>query len=93
LIEEISNRLRADFGKGFDPSNLWHMRKFYLAYPILDAVRRELSWTHYRLLLRVEKAEARGFYEQEAIESKWSTRELERQINSLTVGFAVGSRR
>jgi len=40
-----------------DPSNLWHMRAFYLAYPILDAVRRELSWTHYRLLLRLEKAE------------------------------------
>jgi predicted nuclease of restriction endonuclease-like (RecB) superfamily len=42
-----------------------------------------LSWTHYRTLLRVEKAEARSFYEIEALQSNWSARELERQINSL----------
>ncbi|PKM99213.1 MAG: hypothetical protein CVU78_07505 [Elusimicrobia bacterium HGW-Elusimicrobia-2] len=36
-----------NFGKGFDSSNLWNMRKFYQTYPILDAVRRELSWTHF----------------------------------------------
>jgi predicted nuclease of restriction endonuclease-like (RecB) superfamily len=42
-----------------------------------------LSWTHYRTLLRVEKAGARGFYEIEALRNSWSTRELERQINSL----------
>jgi len=59
------------------------MRSFYLAYPILDAVRRELSWTHYRLLLRVDKPEARAFYEAEAVNARWSTRELERQIHSL----------
>jgi hypothetical protein len=59
------------------------MRAFYLAYPIRDSVRRELSWTHYRLLLKVERPEARSFYEKEAINSRWSTRELERQINSL----------
>ena len=42
-----------------------------------------LSWTHYRTLLRVDKAEARAFYEIEAIKNNWSARELERQINSL----------
>jgi predicted nuclease of restriction endonuclease-like (RecB) superfamily len=83
LIAELSNRLKSEFGKGFDPSNLAKMRAFYLAYPILDAVRPELSWTHYRLLLRVEKPEARAFYEVEAVNSRWSTRELERQIHSL----------
>jgi len=83
LLVELSQRLTADFGRGFDRSNLWHMRSFYLSYPILDAVRRELSWTHYRLLLRVEKPEARAFYETEAVNSRWSTRELERQIHSL----------
>ncbi|MHB1038130.1 MAG: PDDEXK nuclease domain-containing protein [Pirellulales bacterium] len=83
LLIELSQRLTADFGRGFDRSNLWHMRSFYLSYPILDAVRRELSWTHYRLLLRVEKSEARSFYEAEAVNSRWSTRELERQIHSL----------
>jgi predicted nuclease of restriction endonuclease-like (RecB) superfamily len=83
LIEGLSHRLSAEYGKGFDRSNLRHMRAFYLAFPIRDAVRRELSWTHYRLLLRVEKPEARAFYETEAVNARWSTRELERQINSL----------
>ena len=49
LIAELAKRLKADFGKGFNQLNLWHMRSFYLAFPILDAVRRELTWTHYRL--------------------------------------------
>jgi hypothetical protein len=83
LIEEVSERLKLDFGKGFDRSNLRHMRAFFLTYPIRDALRRELSWTHYCLLLRVDSPEARAFYEAEAINARWSTRELERQINSL----------
>ncbi len=84
LIEELAQRLTVDFGKGFDKSNLWHMRNFYLTFPdFLDAARRELSWTHYRLLLRIEKDEARSFYEIEAANNRWSTRELERQIGSL----------
>jgi predicted nuclease of restriction endonuclease-like (RecB) superfamily len=83
LIVELSSRLKVEFGKGFDRSNLWHMRSFHLSYPIFDAVRRELSWTHYRLLLRVERADARAFYEVEAVNARWSTRELERQIHSL----------
>jgi predicted nuclease of restriction endonuclease-like (RecB) superfamily len=83
LIEGLSARLKQEFGRGFDRSNLWHMRDFYKTFPILDAVRRELSWTHYRLLLRVEKPEARAFYEEECAQAGWSTRELERQINSL----------
>ena len=59
------------------------MRGFFLAFPICDALRHELSWTHYRLLLRVERPEARAFYEVEAVNSNWSTRELDRQIHSL----------
>jgi hypothetical protein len=83
LIRDLSQRLSKEFGKGFDRTNLQHMRAFYLGYSNCDALRRELSWTHYRLLLRLEKPEARGFYEAEAVNSRWSTRELERQINSL----------
>ncbi len=48
LIQELSMRISSEFGRGFDKSNLWNMRAFFLAFPILDAVRRELSWTHYR---------------------------------------------
>jgi predicted nuclease of restriction endonuclease-like (RecB) superfamily len=83
LIKALSAQLSKEFGKGFSVSNLWDMRAFYLAYPILQALPRELSWTHYRSLLRIEKLEARAFYEKEAVSSRWSTRELERQINSL----------
>ena len=75
--------LAQDFGKGFDATNLRHMRGFYLAFPIRDALRRELSWTHYRLLLRVDSAEARQWYVQEAAAQNWSTRALERQIGGL----------
>lgn len=83
LLVELSQRLTADFGRGFDRTNLQQMRAFFLGYQICDALRHELSWTHYRLLLRVEKPEARAFYEAEAVNSRWSTRELERQIHSL----------
>ena len=83
IVESLADRLKVDFGRGFDRSNLWHMRSFYLSYPKLDAVRRELSWTHYRILLRVENPDARGFYKNEAVSACWSTRELERQIHSL----------
>jgi predicted nuclease of restriction endonuclease-like (RecB) superfamily len=83
LLVELSQRLTAEFGRGYDRTNLQQMRAFYLAYQIRDALRHELSWTHYRLLLRVEKPEARAFYEAEAVNSRWSTREMDRQIHSL----------
>ena len=59
VLKTLATRLTAEFGKGFDESNLRYMCLFYKAFPIYDALRPELSWTHYRLLLRVEKAEAR----------------------------------
>ncbi len=83
LLAELAKKLTAEFGKGFDASNLRNMRLFYRAYPNCDALRHELSWTHYRILLRVENPDARAFYEKEAINANWSTRELERQIASL----------
>ncbi|MHB8336756.1 MAG: PDDEXK nuclease domain-containing protein [Ignavibacteriaceae bacterium] len=146
LINELSEKLTKDFGKGFDVSNIRHMRQFFLSFSIQDAVRLklkidensklhalrgesttskkairhsvrgesrtantntarseiaiqdavrrnsfdlqkylrpELSWTHYRLLLKLEKQEARFFYMNESANSNWSTRELERQMNSL----------
>ncbi len=58
VLEGLAQRLTVEFGKGFDQSNLRNMRAFFLSYPIRDALRRELSWTHYRLLLRVDKPDA-----------------------------------
>lgn len=83
LMRELSQRLTQEYGRGFDESNLRNIRQFYLTFPNRDAVRHELTWTHYRLLIRIEKAEARSFYMHETINSNWSTRELERQINSF----------
>ena len=87
LIEELSQALTQEYGKGFNARNLWYMKDVYLAFPILNALRSEsqgwLSWTHYRLLARVGKTAARAFYTAECAKARWSTRELERQIASL----------
>lgn len=83
LIKSISERLSNNFGSGFSEQNLWNMRQFYTMCPILSALRRELGWTHYRILMRIEKPEARSFYEIECINNHWSSRELERQKSSM----------
>ncbi len=83
LIKELSARMTQDFGKGFTVTNLKYMRQFYLTFPNGHALRDELSWTHYRLLMKVENDTARQFYLDEAVKSQWSTRQLERQINSF----------
>ena len=59
------------------------MKHFYLTFPILDALRPELSWTHYRTLLRVEDAAAREWYVNETVAQNWSSRALERQVGRL----------
>ena len=83
LLPQLGQALSRDFGKGFDASNLRYMRLFYQAFPNCDALRHELSWTHYRLMLRVDAPEARKWYMQEAAAQNWSTRVLERQIGTL----------
>ncbi len=80
LLPQLATVLSREFGKGFDATNLRHMRGFYQAFPIRDALRRELSWTHYRLLLRVSSQEAQQWYMNEAALQNWSSRALDRQI-------------
>lgn len=96
LLKTLAFRLTEKLGKGYAITNLGYMKQFYLIYPnlipfissmseqiILDNKHIVLSWTHYRLLLKVMRKEARDFYETQAIKNHWSTRELERQIASL----------
>ncbi len=83
LLPQLGQALSQEFGKGFDASNLRYMRLFYQAFPKCDALRHELSWTHYRLLLRVDAPEARHWYMQEAAAHNWSTRVLERHVGTL----------
>tara|TARA_R100001132_G_C3258063_1_gene83061 strand:- start:693 stop:1226 length:534 start_codon:yes stop_codon:yes gene_type:complete len=79
----LAEQLTSEFGRGFDASNLRNMRMFYQAFPNCDALRHELSWTHYRLLSRVRNEEARHWYMNEAAAENWSSRALERQIGTL----------
>ncbi len=98
VLNQLSKRLSKEFGRGFSTTTLEDIRKFYLVYQsVIDnknphAVRGEfdmpefksnLSWTHYRLLMRITRSEARKFYELETSKNRWSSRELDRQIGSL----------
>jgi predicted nuclease of restriction endonuclease-like (RecB) superfamily len=83
LLQDISQKLSVEFGKGFTVRNLQAMRQFYTVFPNTHALRAELSWTHYRLLMKVNEPSRREFYLKECAESNWSSRQLERQINSF----------
>jgi predicted nuclease of restriction endonuclease-like (RecB) superfamily len=82
-LRNLAKQLTLEFGKGFDYTNLTNMRKFFLAFPILDALRQELSWTHYRLLCRLDSEEKRNYYLNESVATNWNSRTLQRQINSM----------
>jgi len=83
LLKYLSERLSKEFGKGFTERNLRAMRQFYEAFPIRHTLRAELTWSHYRLLMRVEEASRREFYLTESADSGWTSRQLERQMNSF----------
>lgn len=83
VLKYLAERLTHDFGKGFEERRLREMRQFYMAFPIRRAVSAELSWTHYRSIMKVENPKARAFYVEECAKCGWSTRQLERQIHSL----------
>lgn len=83
ILADLSKRLTDGFGKGFDERELRRIRQFYLVFPKWDALRPELTWTHYRLLIRVQNEQARLWYMNEAAEQTWSSRQLDRQISVL----------
>ena len=82
-LENLSKRLVNEYGSGFSKRILELARKFYLTYPIANALRSQLNWMQYRLLSSIDDAHKREYYEIEAAKNNWSGRELERQINSL----------
>jgi len=92
LLPKLAELLTAEFGRGFDERNLRHMRAFFQAFPIWNAVRTELSWTHYRTLLRVEDEPARSWYMDETAAQNWSSRALERQIGTFYYERLLASR-
>ena len=92
VIKNLSTRLMKEYGSGFTATNLKIMRQFYLYYPKGHALRDQLSWTHWRALLTVQDETARNYYLQECVAGNWSTRQLERQINTMYYERMLASR-
>jgi predicted nuclease of restriction endonuclease-like (RecB) superfamily len=82
LIKVLSETLIPDYGSGFSVRILELSRQFYRVFPIANALRSQLSWTQYRLLIRIENESKREFYIAEATKNNWTSRQMERQINS-----------
>lgn len=82
LIKYLSEQLQPEFGSGFSYRNLHWYRQFYRTFPIVNSLRSQLSWTHYRLLLSIDNEDKREYYIAETVKNNWSVRQMERQINS-----------
>lgn len=82
LIGYLSDQLQPQFGSGFSARNLNHFRQFYRKFPIVPALRAQLSWTHYKILLNINNEEKLEFYKHESIKNNWTARQMERQIGS-----------
>ena len=82
LIKSLAGELVPEFGSGFSVRQLEQCRQFYRLFPIANALRSQLNWTQYRLLLRIDDADKREFYIAESVKNNWSSRQLERQIYS-----------
>ena len=94
VLQELSRRLTAEFGQGFTLANLRNFRQFFLNFS-LEEIRytacSELSWSHFRMLMRVENKAARTWYANEAATQNWSVRALDRQISTLYYERLLGS--
>ena len=82
LVQMIADRLQPEFGSGFSKRQIERCRQFYRAFPIASALRTQLSWTQYKMLLSIDNADKRDFYIVESVKNNWTSRQLERQINS-----------
>ena len=86
ILKTLSVELTREFGKGFGTRNLWDFRKFYQTfgeYEIMHTLCAQLSWSHVRLIMRVENKDAQKYYFKEAAENHWSVRTLDRNISTL----------
>ena len=83
LIKNLANEIEPEYGSGFGERQLERARQFYREYPIPSAVRSQLNWSQYRLLIQISDHDKREYYELEAINNAWTGRELQRQIDSM----------
>ncbi|MGF7028331.1 MULTISPECIES: DUF1016 N-terminal domain-containing protein [Sphingobacterium] len=82
LTQYLAKALEPEFGSGFSRRQIELFRQFYRVFPIANALRSQLSWTQYRLLMRLDLDEQREFYTAETIKNNWTSRQLERQVFS-----------
>ena len=82
LIKNLAKQLEPEYGSGFSYRQLAFCRQFYRLYPIVNALRSQLNWTQYRMLIQIEDSDKRMYYELESVNNNWTARETERQINS-----------
>jgi predicted nuclease of restriction endonuclease-like (RecB) superfamily len=82
LLKNLAKKLEPEYGSGFSVRQLERSRQFYKMYPIASALRTQFNWTQYKLLLAIPDDCKREYYELEAVNNAWTSRELERQINS-----------
>lgn len=82
LIKNLAKQLEPEYGSGFSVRQLEMCRQFYRLYPIANALRSQLNWTQYRMLIQIEDPDKRLYYELESVNNNWTARETERQINS-----------
>lgn len=82
LIKGLAEELQPQFGSGFSVRQLERYRQFYRTFPIASAVRTQLNWTQYKVLISIENKDKRAFYIAESVKNNWSARQLERQVNS-----------
>lgn len=82
LIKRLALTLEPEYGSGFTVRQLERSRQFYRLYPIASALRTQLNWTQYRMLIQIDDPNKREYYELESVNNGWTARETERQINS-----------
>ena len=82
LIKNLAKQLEPEYGSGFSYRQLAFCRQFYRVYPIANALRSQLNWTQYRMLIQIDDPDKRMYYELESVNNGWTARETERQINS-----------
>ncbi|WP_297965272.1 YhcG family protein [uncultured Anaerovibrio sp.] len=91
ILKYLSIKLTNEFGKAYSLRNLQMMRQFFRAFPNANTLCSQLSWSHYKLLMRVNNIDARNYYEKECAAAGWSTRELERQITTFAYQRTVSN--
>ncbi|MBN9386087.1 MAG: hypothetical protein J0H74_35345 [Chitinophagaceae bacterium] len=82
LTQFIAEQLEPEYGSGFSRRQIELFRQFYRTFPIANTVYSQLTWSQYKLLLRIDNQDKRSFYIAEALKNVWTVRQLERQIYS-----------